>query len=169
MDFFKRLVIALNVYLSFAIVSAILGSVLSYVALAALYNAAYPGPVTNSHDCGRGMAAAFSALIAGALAGANVGIYFANKLLFLTSPIKQLRTELDYALNATEWNMRRGREFRAACHYACAGSTVIALAWLADSPLLLTNFSLGMLAVIASEIRLMQTIIKNLRTRIEPD
>jgi hypothetical protein len=165
----KRCVIALNVYLSFSIVSLTIGSVSSYLAVGALYVVAFPGPVMNSHDCARGMAAGILALLAGALAGANVGSYFASKLLFLTSPIKQLDSELDYALNTIEWDTQRGREFRYACHYACAGSTIIALVWLADSPEGLINLSLGILAVMAGEIMLIYTIIKSLKAPIELD
>lgn len=168
MKVFKQLVIALNMYVSLGLIGAVVGSIVAYLALGSLYIALYPGPVTNGHECARGMFAGFSALLAGAISGGSIGAYFASKRLFLQSPLPQLNSGLDFSLNKIEWDTLRGRQFRAACHYSCAGSAVIGLSWLADSSAVLTILTLGFLGVIIGTVAFVKAFVVSLRSRDEP-
>lgn len=159
MNLLKRIVIAINVYVLSAIVGAIFGSIAYYALVGTVYHLLVTENSNTSHGCSHGMAAAYFALIGGSLAGSTVGCYFASRLLFFQEPIRRMATAVDYTLVQEEWRAVVGRKLRAASHYSCAGSSVIALAGIGEPPIAAFVMLFGLLGVITGGVAFAHTLV----------
>ena len=144
-EFLKQTVITLSTLIFFLILGALLGGFVSYLIFGSIYHAVYPGPVTNSHECARGMFAGFCALIGGVTAGSSLGSFWASKVLFQLRLRKFRDSPIEYALTKAEWETELGRRLRASSHYGCAGGVVIFFSGLGTPTTAQITIPLGLL------------------------
>jgi hypothetical protein len=160
MNLFKRIVITLNVYIVFATVGAFLGVICSYLLVGMLYRAANPGPVSNGHDCARGMLAALCALAGGTITGTSVGCYHASKVLFQRT-LGGAISKTERSLMKAEWDTTLGRRLRAASHYAGAGGFVVAFSGLGSPTMFGITFLVGVIFLAAGGVAFLRAHILN--------
>lgn len=75
-----RLIIRIILSCFAAFVGLILGAFVLYAIAGVLYRLIFPGPVTNSYECSRGMFFGWLSILLGGLLGACFGGYGAYKL-----------------------------------------------------------------------------------------
>ena len=77
----KQCLVNIAYVLTTSTTGMITGAAVVYFCAGIVYRALFPGPVTNSVECGRGMAVAMLSILSGAVLGVVGGSVFAAKFL----------------------------------------------------------------------------------------